>query len=212
MKKWMLILLIVIGVIVVLAIIWTALYVREKFDGGMIMKKPAIYLYPEKDSFVSVKLDINGKITKTIPKYDTGWNVFVTKQSIIEDKYDYLFYEANLKKIDLLKEGWVVKYEELENWFDIYLIKLGLNEKEKSQFKEYWLNELPKANYYEIRLFDQSFLKDNINLIINPEPTTLIRLNFYFKPLNNNVHIEEPKIETPQRRGFTVVEWGGVLE
>jgi hypothetical protein len=211
MKKWLLILLIVIGLVVLLSIVGAVLYFSGELQDGFLVKKPAIYLYPEKDSFVGVKLDVNGKITKTIPSYKTGWNVFVTKQGIIEERYDYLFYEANLKKIDLPEGGWVVKYEELENWFDIYLVKLGLNEKEKSQFKEYWLNELPKAEYYEIRLIDNDFLKDNMNLIVNPSPDTLIRLNFYFKPLNDMAYIKEPKIETPQRTGFTVVEWGGFL-
>ena len=109
------------------------------------VRKPAIYLYPVKDSFVNVSLKIDGKIIKDIPKYNNGWNVFVTKNGIINGKYDYLFYEAKLEKLQLPKEGWVVSYSNLENWFDTYLIKLGLNNKEARQFKEYWLNKLPKV-------------------------------------------------------------------
>jgi len=51
-----------------------------------------------------------------------------------------------------------------------------------------------------------------MNLIIEPKPDTLIRTIFYFKPINEKTEIEEPTIETPERIGFTVVEWGGLLD
>jgi len=199
--------------VAVLGTAFASFIIYESYQAShMVVKKPAIYLYPTEDSFVNVQLNINGKITKDIPEYKNGWNVFVTKAGIIENKYDYLFYEAQLRKIELPNSGWVIIYEDLENWFDVNLIKLGLNEKEKNQFKEYWLNELPKSDYYEIRIFEDSFLKENMDLIISPQPDTLIRLNFNFKPLNKEVNIQEPKIITPKRMGFTVVEWGGVLD
>jgi len=203
-------------ILIALAILGTAFagfVIYESYQAShMLVKKPAIYLYPIEDSFVNVHLGINGKIIKDIPKYKNGWNVFVTKDGLIENKYDYLFYEVQLRKIVVPNSGWVVKYDDLENWFDVNLIKLGLNEKEKNQFKEYWLEELPKSNYYEIKLFEESFLKKNMDLIIFPQPDTIIRLNFYFKPLDKEVDIQETTITTPEREGFTVVEWGGVLD
>ena len=30
-----------------------------------------------------------------------------------------------------------------------------------------------------------------------------------FKGLDNPIDIEQQKLETPERKGFTVVEWGG---
>lgn len=189
-----------------------AAFVVYEISAPQVVKKPAIYLYPIKDSMINVQLDINGKITRDIPEYKNGWNVFVTKQGLIDNKYDYLFYEAELRKIELPNNGWIVNYNDLEEWFDINLIKLGLNEKEKYQFKEYWLKELPKSEYYEIRLLSDEFLKENMNLIITPSPDTLIRLNFYFKPLNEKIDLQEQTIITPERKGFTVVEWGGMLD
>ncbi len=207
MNKILLWILISFGVIILVAGIATyAIFLKPTVD-----KKPAIYLYPLEDSQISVKLNVNGALIADIPKYEDGWNVFVTKDGLIEDKYDYLFYEAKLNDLDIPKFGWIVKYSELNHWFDINLIKLGLNEKEKNQFKEYWLNELPKENYYEIKLLSKNFLKNNMNLIIDPEPDTEIRLNFLFKPLKKSHDIIHPKIETPIRTGFTVVEWGGIL-
>jgi hypothetical protein len=177
----------------------------------MIVKKPAIYLYPEESSNINVQLNINGKIINDIPEYNNGWNVFVTKEGLIDNKYDYLFYEAKLNKISFPEEGWIIEYNSLEGWFDEKLPILGLNEKEISQFKEYWLNSLPEADYYEIKLLDKEFLKENMNLLITPTPDTIIRLEFYFKPISKKISINEPIVITPKRTGFTVVEWGGIL-
>ena len=170
----------------------------------MIVKKPAIYLYPEESSNINVQLNINGKIINDIPEYNNGWNVFVTKEGLIDNKYDYLFYEAKLNKISFPEEGWIIEYNSLEGWFDEKLPILGLNEKEISQFKEYWLNSLPEADYYEIKLLDKEFLKENMNLLITPTPDTIIRLEFYFKPISKKISINEPIVITPKRTGFTV--------
>lgn len=176
-----------------------------------VVKKPAIYLYPSMKSKINVSLHINGEITKTIPKYKNTWNVIVDPDGNITGGYDYLFYEAALKKITLPKEGWVVSYKDLNRWFDVNLVKLGLNAKEKRQFIEYWIKELPVSPYYKIQLLDTKFLADNMNLVITPKPDTLIRLDFYFTPIQRQESIKEPMSITPQRKGFTVVEWGGIL-
>ena len=157
-------------------------------------------------------MQVNGKITKSIPDYINGWNVFVTEKGIINGKYDYLFYEADLRKVKLPDGGWIVKYEELDNWLEDNLIRFGLNKKEKEQFIEYWANELPESRYYLIKLLDEEFLEKNMKLVINPIPDSVIRLDFYFKPIDERIDIREPEIKTPKREGFVVVEWGGILD
>jgi len=89
------------------------------------LKKPAIYLYPEIDSQINVSLDLNGKLTKTEPEYRNGWQIFATKDGIIDNRYDYLFWEADLNELEPPAEGWVVGYADLENWFDLNLPILG---------------------------------------------------------------------------------------
>jgi hypothetical protein len=183
---------------------------KQDNPGPQPVKKPAVYLYPLEELNIKVKVDVNGSLTLTEPLYNNGWDVNVNPDGLIDNKYDYLFYEANLNKIELPEEGWIVEYKGLEKWFDKYLPELGLTANEKEQFKEYWLKNLRKANYYEIKLLDSKFLEENMKLIISPEPQTLIRLNFYFKPLFENKEIKNPVINTPERKGFTVVEWGGI--
>ncbi len=174
-------------------------------------RKPAIYLYPIEDMDIQVQVDVKGFLYNDIPDYHDGWDVFVTKDGIIDGVYDYLFYEALLWKIDIPEEGWVVEYDELEGWFELNLPILGLNEKETGQFIEYWMEELPQAKYYEVKLFDREFVDENMTLSIDPAPDTVIRLLFYFKPLEKEISLQEPTIVTPTRDGFTVVEWGGIL-
>jgi len=176
------------------------------------VKKPAVYLYPAENMNVSVKVEVNGKLTLTEPPYENGWNVSATPEGLIDNKYDYLFYEANLNKIELPEEGWIVEFKNLEKWLDEYLPQLGLNTKEKDQFKEYWLKNLRKSKYYEIKLLDKKFLEDNMKLIISPEPQSVLRLNFYFKPVSEDRKITHPVITKFDRDGFTVVEWGGINE
>jgi len=175
------------------------------------VKKPAVYLYPVEKTDIDVRLSVNGIINQSDPAYQSGWHVKADPSGLINDRYEYLFYEAQLKQLALPEEGWVVEYRNLNTWFDTVLIKLGLNEKEKNHFKEYWLKELPVSEHYEIKLLDRAFLKEHMDLRIKPQPDTLIRLNFHFRPLKKSISIKAPDIIQPVRKGFTVVEWGGLL-
>lgn len=187
--------------------------------------KPAIYLYPQKDTHVSVELDIDGEITKTIPPYNNGWHVLAKPDGTITDEslgkqYDYLFWEAKPKKLELPDKGWVVARKDLEEWFNEYLPKLGLNKKEKEQFMEYWLERLQGKNYYELKLLNRAFLDKYAKLTITPSPDTLIRVIFCFTPLDehktddyktDDKALEPPLIKTPERKGFVALEWGGIF-
>ncbi len=179
---------------------------------AQLLRKPAIYLYPKQKQKIDVTLSINGSMTKSIPNYGKGWSVMVDANGTIENRYDYLFYENTLKTIELPKKGWIKQGNELDVWFDVILPKLGLNAKETEQFKEYWLGELDKDALYEIKLFPLPFLTENMTLTIDPKPDTLIRVIFNFNAIKESYEIKEPIITTPERSGFHVLEWGGMIE
>lgn len=188
-----------------------ALVPCEEIKRYMYVKKPALYLYPEKEQIVKVKLAPKGDITKAIPPYKGEWIVKVTPSGKINNQYDYLFYEVRLEKpYPLTNTGWVVPYYELSKWFDIYLPKLGLNKKETDDFKDYWLKELKPYRYYEIRYMDEKFLSENLYINIDPKPDTFIRVFLYFKGTNSKRSLSEPKIVKKDRKGLTAVEWGGI--
>jgi len=100
----------------------------------------------------------------------------------------------------------------LPSFFDEVLPKLGLNAKESKEFKEYWLKALPKSPYYFIGIMPQEQLNQNEPLTITPKEDTLIRVRLYFEAQDTLTSVQEPTIQTPQRSGFTVVDWGGMVK
>ena len=67
--------------------------------------------------------------------------------------------------------------------------------------------EKNRYNYVRFETIDE--IKENMDLIINPKPDTLIRINMEFKPLLFPIDVEIQKLEKVERKGYTVVEWGG---
>ena len=195
--------------IIALLLIFIGLWQLGIFNVG---EKPAVYLYPEHDMQVSVKVNVNGFIIRSIPDYKGGWFVNATTSGLIDGKYDYLFYENTLNHLDAPNVGWVVRYDDLSAWFDEKLPELGLNDAESKEFKKYWLAKLPKKGYYQIGLLSDSFLKSEMDLVVKPKPDTVIRRMFYFRPLDEKKTLSEPTITGVERKGFTVVEWGGVMD
>ena len=64
-----------------------------------------------------------------------------------------------------------------------------------------------KYNY--IRFASINEINKNMPLYVDPNPDTIIRVLMVFKPLNKEIKVKEQKLTTPERRGFTLVEWGG---
>ncbi len=180
--------------------------------------KPAVYLYPEQTSYVSVKLNPTEPLTYSDPIYPSnGWGVVAnpTGEIFYQSKpYDYLYYETKIedKKINIPTKGFVVERNKLSTLFKDILPKLGLNPHETQQFTDYWADKLPASPYYFVGIVPE----DNLNAIsplnVNPLPQTTIRVTLYFKPLDEKENVEQPTITTPVRTGFTVVEWGGIYK
>ncbi len=161
---------------------------------------------------MEVELSVNGIILDSIPEYGAGWSVTAKPDGTINSMYPYLFYEVMISDLEFEKGGWIVPSDELGPWFDSKLAKLGLNEKEIADFKEYWLDNLPGADAYLIRIVDADYLDENVRLGIQPPADTVIRIILHFSPAKGMEKTEEPAITNPQRSGFTVVEWGGIVD
>lgn len=181
--------------------------------------KPAIYLYPEQTSQVSVKLAPQGKLSVTIPSYPpTGWRVIAEPSGDIFSqgkRYDYLYYEAKLpdEKITQPESGYVVSYGELEATMTTFVTDLGLNSKEKTQFVEYWMEVLPHSPYYFLGVIPESELDVLSPLDISPTPSGVRRVTLYFEALTTPKTVAPPTLFAPfSREGFSVVEWGGIFK
>ena len=178
--------------------------------------KPVIYLYPNKDMNVSIKLGKPDNLLVTYPKYNDGWNVFVTRDGNIIDStgrtYYALYWEGNTYNLDNnIKEGFVVKGEDTIKFLEEKLEKLGLNERESNEFIMYWLPKLQGNKYNYIRFISTDEINESMPLEISPKTDNVIRILMAYKPLDSYIEVKEQNIVTPSRDGFTVVEWGGTI-
>ena len=180
--------------------------------------KPAIYLYPEETQPVNVKVNTVGRLTLTIPDYpQDGWTVIANKGGLINSNnnfYPYLYYESEIpdQLVKKPEKGFVVKQSELSLLFDDLLPRLGLNQKESVEFKDYWEKVLPSSSYYFVGVMDKESIDSIEPVLFNPVPDTFIRVRIYFEALNKKISISNPLIVTPKRVGFTAVEWGGMVK
>lgn len=177
------------------------------------VKKPNIYLYPEKTEELAVYVTPKGKITKSIPEYNGGWKVTVDPSGKIDNTYDFLFYEASINYKFTLDKGWIVNKSSFNEEMNSILTSIGLNSKEKADFIEYWSKELNwKSSRYAVYYLDPKEINEAIKLNLSKKPDSILRAYFYFVPIkdNENLEIKKPEIKQFKRNGFTVVEWGGI--
>ena len=181
-------------------------------EGGMA--KPVIYLYPTKKTDVKVSLDITkGNLTCTYPQYNNGWSVTAYPNGKIINKadgleYSYLYWEAESDIRYDLSEGFVVRGEDTAAFLQKTLSKMGLTPKEYNEFIVYWL-PLMQNNKYNLITFQNEEYTDAAKLSISPKPDSMLRVYMAFKALDKPVKVKTPVIEGFERKGFTVVEWGG---
>ncbi len=179
--------------------------------------KPVIYLYPEKQIEVQVKLDYQGKISADYPAYDLskgGWDVMAYPDGKIigsdGKEYSYLFWEGNTDKpynFDL-STGFVVKGVDSKAFLQDILPKLGMTPKEYNEMIVYWFPQMQK-NKYNLIHFAGNDYTDTAVLDTIPKPDSVLRVFMVFKGLNNKIDIKPQEIKSFERKGFTVVEWGG---
>ncbi|OIO14851.1 hypothetical protein AUJ73_01565 [Candidatus Gottesmanbacteria bacterium CG1_02_37_22] len=197
--------------------------------------KPAIYLYPEKEAEMNVRLNVDGKITVSDPLYDKnyGWNVkaypdgrIINKSDNIEHLtllrqgyggqafnriYPYLYYEADVNGVTLPKAGWVVKNSNLKTQISKIMKDIGFNGQEISDFLSYWLPRLTEKPYYFVSLMPEEMINRKETLFFSQTPDTLIRARFVFEGLNLPTFVTPLSIPKHTRSGFTVTDWGGTL-
>ena len=85
---------------------------------------------------------------------------------------------------------------------------MGLTEAEMNEFIVYWL-PLMEHNRYNLITFQGDAYTNSAKLDITPKPDSLLRIFMVYVPIEEAVDIEPQQLETFERKGFTVVEWGG---
>lgn len=174
--------------------------------------KPVIYLYPEKETKVSVELELDGKLTCTYPLYNGGWQVTAQPDGTLADEsgkiYNYLYWEGETNARYDLSQGFCIKGEDTAAFLENALEKLGLNRREANEFIVYWL-PLMEQNPYNIISFETENYINAAELKVEPTPDTVIRVFMAWQKADEFIELDEQHLTAPERNGFTVVEWGG---
>ena len=207
--------LIVIAVIIIFVgvaamVLWPA--IKNKIIDET--KKPMIYLYPQEETNVTIKLLNKQYLTTTYPKYKDSWNVIAKPDGTVIDsktnrQYYGLYWEGTSEAKKVRDEGFVVEGKDTIAFLEEKLSILGLTEREANEFIIYWLPQMEHNKYNYIRFETIDEINKYMPLEITPYPDTLIRIIMEFKPLNKKINVKEQELKTPERKGFVIVEWGG---
>ena len=175
-------------------------------------EKPVIYLYPETETRVTVKLDLSGELTCTYPAYDGGWVVTAAPDGTLTDEhgrtYNYLYWEGEGTEAYDFSKGFCVAGSDTAAFLEDALDRLGLTRREANEFLVYWLPRM-QDNPYNLIAFQQEAYTESAKLTVSPQPDSVLRVFMAWKPLARPVDVPAQTLPGFERRGFTLVEWGG---
>ena len=113
--------------------------------------KPVIYLYPEEETAVTVKLDYAGALTCTYPTYGDGWAVTACPDGTLTDDagqtYSYLYWEGTDTIAYDFSQGFCVAGTDTAAFLEDALAQLGLTRREANEFIVYWLPQMQENPY-----------------------------------------------------------------
>jgi len=174
--------------------------------------KPVIYLYPEAETEVTVRLDCDGELTCASPAYEDGWTVTAQPDGTLTDEtgqtYSYLYWEGVTQAEYDFSQGFCVPGKDTAAFLEDALSRLGLTRREANEFIVYWLPRM-EPNPYNLIAFQTAAYEDSARLTITPEPDSLLRVFMAWKPLEAPAEIPAQDLPAFARTGFTAVEWGG---
>ena len=181
----------------------------------MVVKKPVLYLYPEKDMMVKVTFDNKDKLLSTYPKYKDEWNVFAKKDGKLIDEngreYYALYWDENITHKEKFETGFYVKSSDSIRFLEEKLFEMGFTDREANEFIMYWLPIMEQGgdNLVHFHFTEERQEQNKIN--IEPKVDSLFRVSIEIKKVNKKVSIKEQKLERFERYGFSALEWGGSI-
>jgi len=186
----------------------------------MIVKKPAIYLYPAQKSQVVVIHNFKGKILNTYPTYSDNWTVIAEPNgnllNVRDNRYyNYLFWDGIYSfsaEHYQFNSGFYVQRADYVSFLQSKLAGIGLNENEINDFIVYWLPIMSnhKNCFVHFRINDN--IDESSILETKPAAETTIRVFMEFSGIENITSapkLPEQNLLSFIRKGFTLVEWGG---
>ena len=143
-------------------------------DRNDLGAKPVIYLYPEEETLVTVRLDSDFRLTTTYPAYEDGWTVTAAPDGTLTDesgrKYYCLFWEG-LSSWDYdFSQGFCVRGEDTAAFLEEALRDVGLTDREANEFLIYWLPKM-ESNAYNLLSFQTAAYTDGWTVTAAPDGT-----------------------------------------
>lgn len=196
-----------------LAALLCALLSACRENDRALTAKPVLYLYPEEETEITVRLDYDGDLTCTYPAYgEDGWTVTARPDGTLTDAggqtYNYLYWEGVTQASYDFSRGFCVPGADTAAFLEDALDRLGLTRREANEFLVYWLPRM-EPNDYNLIAFQFDAYTDHARLTVTPEPDSLLRVFMAWKPLEAPLEIPEQELPAFDRSGFAVVEWGG---
>lgn len=186
---------------------------NSTFKPAAEMGKPAVYLYPAKDTAYEVKVaPVGGKVTVSIPSLEGNkWNVVAQPSgqlTVGKGNYDYLFYESTTNRPMPLTEGFVAEKKLVSEALNKALDTIGFRPAEKKEFLAYWLPRMTEKPYYAVQFLFNGEL-DNYSKVSIAPALPLYRVFMNFQGLAKPTNLPAQKLPTLDRSAPHAFEWGG---
>jgi len=176
--------------------------------------KPVVYLYPERET--AFKVQVGAQMTKTDPVYDGGWTGTAKPNgelTVSGGKYSYLFWEGlGYGSYPVIDFGRMVARHNVETEIRSDLSGMNLNQKEISDFLEFWMPKMPEAKYVRLSWLTNKEMDVLAPMSISPRPQSIIRVFLDFAGSDSILDLKVQNLPKYERSGFTAVEWGGLLK
>lgn len=184
--------------------------VKRPIYDDILTEKPNIYIYPKSKLNLCLKINfpVGGNIVKSIPEYGDGWCFNVDKNGIIDNQYNYLFYESIQPNIYQYEKGWCINKDSLSSFFRKNMAIYNFSSAEIKDFIDYWIPLLDNADYYKIFPQTNKIIDEIIQLDFSIKPDNVYRLFYGIAGADKYFELEEPTIEAFRRDGFYIIEWG----
>jgi hypothetical protein len=178
-------------------------------------EKPVIYFYPEKSTDVSVKLDIHGENAFMYPAYNNGWNFTAQPNGDLifgDDTYNYLFWEATTRTAlspQQMSTGFFVEGKNAITFLEEKLNQAGFTSKERADFITYWGPRLAQNKLNFVHFEFNEACDQFATLDVLPKPNQVYRIYMLWGAVQSEFPVTDQEIESIDRTGFSVLEWGG---
>lgn len=150
-------------------------------------------------------------------QYDlTHFGAEYAREACVKNQYPYLYWAGTVRAEDMPKPsgGWVVAHDRLAEFLTSKLTAMGLNAIEQRDFLDYWVPTIQRnqAPWYLIGFLQTRELGMLFPMTVVPQPDSVFRIFLDYTPLQSQPEVSPlpQQLQRVERRGFTLVEWGGI--